>query len=107
MSTENAYAIIESGGKQHRVKVGQRVRFEKIESELGETVTFDKVLLVSNGSDVTVGAPYVSGANVTADVLSHGRAKKIMIIKLRRRKNSRRRQGHRQYFTEFKITGIH
>jgi len=100
------YAVIVSGGKQHRVKEGETLKLEKIEVETGASVEFDQVLLVSNGDDVKVGAPVVAGAKVTAEVVSHGRHKKIKIIKFRRRKHHMKQQGHRQWFTEVKITGI-
>ncbi|MCH8499310.1 MAG: 50S ribosomal protein L21 [Marinobacter sp.] len=100
------YAVIVSGGKQHRVAEGETLKLEKIEVETGSTVEFDRVLLVANGDDVKVGAPVVEGAKVTAEVLGHGRGEKIHIIKFRRRKHHMKRQGHRQWFTEVKITGI-
>lgn len=100
------YAVFQSGGKQHRVSEGQTVRLEKLEVATGEAVEFDKVLLVANGEDVAVGAPYVEGGKVTAEVVAHGRGKKIKIVKFRRRKHSRKQAGHRQWFTEVKITGI-
>jgi len=100
------YAIFESGGKQHRVVEGETLKLEKIEVATGEKVEFDKVYLVANGEDVKVGAPVVKGAKVTAEVVNHGRGDKVKIIKFRRRKHSMKRQGHRQWFTEVKITGI-
>jgi large subunit ribosomal protein L21 len=100
------YAVIVSGGKQHRVQEGEILRLEKLEVATGDTVQFDQVLLVANGGDVTIGAPLVSGALVKAEVLSHGRADKVTIIKFRRRKHSLKRQGHRQWYTDVKITGI-
>ncbi|AMQ89950.1 MULTISPECIES: 50S ribosomal protein L21 [Marinobacter] len=100
------YAVIVSGGKQHRVKEGETLKLEKLEVETGGSVEFDRVLLVANGDDVKVGAPVVEGAKVTAEVVSHGRHDKINIIKFRRRKHHMKRQGHRQWFTEVKITGI-
>ena len=100
------YAVFQSGGKQHRVSEGQTVRLEKLEVATGEAVEFDKVLLVANGEEVAVGAPYVEGGKVTAEVVAHGRGKKIKIVKFRRRKHSRKQAGHRQWFTEVKITGI-
>ena len=100
------YAIFESGGKQHRVVEGETLKLEKIEVATGEKVEFDKVYLVANGEDVKVGAPIVDGAKVTAEVVNHGRGEKVKIIKFRRRKHSMKRQGHRQWFTEVKITGI-
>ncbi|MDO3381928.1 50S ribosomal protein L21 [Gilvimarinus algae] len=100
------YAIFESGGKQHRVVEGETLKLEKIEVATGEKIEFDKVYLVANGDDVKIGAPVVDGAKVTAEVVNHGRADKVKIIKFRRRKHSMKRQGHRQWFTEVKITGI-
>ena len=100
------YAVIVSGGKQHRVKEGETLKLEKLEVETGGSVEFDRVLLVANGDDVKVGAPVVEGAKVTAEVVSHGRHDKVNIIKFRRRKHHMKRQGHRQSFTEVKITGI-
>ena len=100
------YAVIESGGKQHRVVEGETLKLEKIEVEPGKSIDFDKVLLVGEGADVKIGAPYVDGSKVTADVVSQGRHKKVKIVKFRRRKHSMKQAGHRQYFTEVKITGI-
>ncbi|PSF05853.1 50S ribosomal protein L21 [Marinobacter fuscus] len=100
------YAVIVSGGKQHRVKEGETLKLEKLEVETGGSVEFDRVLLVADGDNVKVGAPVVDGAKVTAEVVSHGRHDKVQIIKFRRRKHSMKRQGHRQWFTEVKITGI-
>ncbi|QKX17339.1 MULTISPECIES: 50S ribosomal protein L21 [Microbulbifer] len=100
------YAVIESGGKQHRVEEGEVLRLEKIEVATGESVDFDKVLMVVDGDAINIGAPVVEGAKVTAEVLSHGRGEKVKIIKFRRRKHSMKRQGHRQWYTEVKITGI-
>lgn len=100
------YAVIQSGGKQHRVAVEQTLRLEKLDVEAGETIEFDKVLLVANAEDVKVGIPYVEGSKVTAEVVAHGRGNKIKIVKFRRRKHSRKQMGHRQWFTEVKITSI-
>lgn len=100
------YAVIESGGKQHRVAEGETLKLEKLEAATGESVDFDRVLMVGEGQDVKIGAPFVENGKVTAEVVSHGRHKKVSIIKFRRRKHSRRKQGHRQWFTEVKITGI-
>ena len=100
------YAIFESGGKQHRVVVGETLKLEKIEFATGGTVEFNKVYLVANGADIKIGAPVVEGALVTAEVVAHGRADKVKIIKFRRRKHHMKRQGHRQWFTEVKITAI-
>lgn len=100
------FAVIVSGGKQYRVQEGQTLKVEKLAVEAGSNVDFDRVLLVSNGDDVKVGAPVVEGAKVSAEVVSHGRGDKVKIIKFRRRKHHMKRQGHRQWFTEVKITGI-
>ena len=100
------YAVIESGGKQHRVTEGETLKLEKIEVPTGETVEFDKVLLVADGENIKIGSPQVEGATVTAEVVNHGRGEKVTIIKFRRRKHSMKRQGHRQWFTEVKITAI-
>ncbi|WP_416885818.1 50S ribosomal protein L21 [Marinospirillum sp.] len=100
------YAVIKSGGKQYRVKEGQTLKLEKIEVATGESIQFDEVLLVSDGENIKVGAPVVAGAKVTAEVVDHGRGDKIRIIKFRRRKHHMKRQGHRQWYTEVKITGI-
>lgn len=100
------YAVIESGGKQHRVVEGETLRLEKLDSATGDTIDFDKVLLVADGDDVKVGVPYVAGGKVQAEVLNHGRGDKVRIIKFKRRKHHMKRQGHRQWFTEVKITGI-
>ncbi|MBV36687.1 MAG: 50S ribosomal protein L21 [Rickettsiales bacterium] len=100
------YAVIKSGGKQHRVKEGQVVRLEKIEAETGATIDFEDVLMVADGDNVTLGTPVVAGAVVSGEVVNHGRAKKVNIIKFKRRKHHMKRQGHRQWFTEVKINGI-
>lgn len=100
------YAVIVSGGKQHRVREGEVVKLEKIEMATGATFDFDKVLLVANDGDVKIGAPVVAGAKVSAEVVAHGRHKKINIIKFRRRKHHMKQMGHRQWYTEVVITGI-
>ncbi|REC94559.1 50S ribosomal protein L21 [Kushneria indalinina] len=99
------YAVIKSGGKQYRVQEGQRLKLEKLDVATGDSIDFDQVLLVG-GDDVKIGAPLVSGAVVKAEVVSHGRGEKVHILKFRRRKHSMKRQGHRQWYTEVKITGI-
>ncbi len=100
------YAVIESGGKQHRVEEGEILRLEKLEAATGDKVKFEKILLVGEGKSVKIGTPYVEGSQVTAEVLKQGRGDKIRIIKFNRRKNYRKQQGHRQWFTEVKITAI-
>ena len=100
------YAVIVTGGKQYKVAQGEFLKVEKLEVAAGESITFDRVLLIGNGDDVKIGAPVVAGAKVVAEVVSQGRHDKVTIIKFRRRKHHMKRQGHRQWFTEIKITGI-
>jgi len=100
------YAVIKTGGKQYRVTEGQTLRVEKLPVEAGGQVELTEVLMVANGDDIKIGAPFLEGGKVTATVESHGRGEKIRIIKFRRRKHYRRTQGHRQDYTELKITGI-
>ena len=100
------YAVIESGGKQHRVVEGETLKLEKIEAATGESHRVRRVLMVGGGEDVKIGTPVVDGGKVTAEVVAHGRHKKVKIIKFNRRKHYRRETGHRQWFTEVKITGI-
>lgn len=99
------YAIIETGGKQLKVEEGQSIYVEKLAAETGDTVTFDKVLIVG-GDEVKVGAPTVEGASVTGKVVEQGRDKKIIVFKFKKRKNYRRKQGHRQPFTKVTIEKI-
>ena len=100
------YAVIKSGGKQHRVEPGEVLRLEKLDATEGETVNFDRVMMIGEGENIQIGTPFVDGGAVTAEVVSHGRGEKITIIKMRRRKHYRRQAGHRQYFTEVKIKEI-
>jgi large subunit ribosomal protein L21 len=100
------YAVIKTGGKQYRVTEGQTLRVEKLPVEAGGQVELTEVLMVANGDDIKIGAPFLAGSKVTATVQAHGRGDKIRIIKFRRRKHYRRTQGHRQDYTELKITGI-
>jgi len=100
------YAVIKSGGKQHRVEPGEVLRLEKLDAAEGETVNFDQVMMCGEGENIQIGTPFVDGVAVTAEVVSHGRGEKITIIKMRRRKHYRRQAGHRQYFTEVKIKEI-
>ncbi|MEZ5539275.1 MAG: 50S ribosomal protein L21 [Pseudomonadales bacterium] len=100
------YAVIESGGKQHRVIEGEVLNVELLEAAAGEKIDFNEVLMVGNGADVKIGAPFVAGGKVSAEVVGHGRGDKIRIIKFRRRKHFRKQQGHRQWFTQIKITAI-
>ena len=100
------YAVIVTGGKQYRVVQGDRVRVEKLDAAEGDAIELDKVLMVADGDDIKIGAPYVAGGKVTAMVSAHGRGEKVDIIKFRRRKHHMKRQGHRQAYTELEITGI-
>ena len=100
------YAVIRTGGKQYRVVPGARLRVEKLDAEEGAKIEFDQVLLVGEGTDVTVGKPLVEGGLVTAKVLSQGKGKKVTIIKFHRRKNYLRTKGHRQFYTEVEITDV-
>ncbi len=100
------YAVFATGGKQYRASEGDVIRVEKIDAPEGGSVDFDKVLMVTDGEDVKIGAPYVSGGRVTATVRGQGRHRKIRIVKFRRRKHSRKQMGHRQPYTELQITGI-
>jgi large subunit ribosomal protein L21 len=100
------YAVIATGGKQYRVSEGTIVRVEKLDADAGATVEFSQVLLIGEGADVAIGAPYVTGALVTATVRAHGKADKVGITKFRRRKHYLRQKGHRQPYTELKVTGI-
>ncbi len=100
------YAVIKTGGKQYRVSEGETLHVEKLAGKAGDAVTFDQVLLVGGGDSVKVGAPLVKGASVKAEIIDQARDKKIIIFKFRRRKNYRRKIGHRQPFTAVKITGI-
>ena len=100
------YAVIKSGGKQYKVQEGDTIRVEKINAEEGGEVSLEEVLMVADGDNVSVGAPVVEGASVAATVASHGRGEKIKVIKFKRRKHHRKQMGHRQAYTELKITGI-
>ena len=100
------YAVIASGGKQYRVQEGMTLKLEKIEAEVGKKINFDKVLLVADGETINIGEPLVKGAKVSAEIVSQGRHKKVKILKFKRRKHHMKQMGHRQWFTEVKITGI-
>lgn len=101
-----SYAIIRTAGFQYRAEPGKTIRIPTIDAEVGAKVTFDEVLLGSDGSDVRAGAPLLDGASVTGEIVRHGRGPKIVIFKMKRRKNYRRKQGHRQNFTEVRINDI-
>ena len=101
------YAVIKTGGKQYKVQAGDKVRVEKLDAQEGKTIKLSDVLMVVDDKDkVTVGTPLVKGATVSAKVNAHGRGKKINIIKFRRRKHSRKQEGHRQAYTELSIVDI-
>jgi large subunit ribosomal protein L21 len=100
------YAVIKTGGKQYRVAAGEKIKVEQIPGEVGQEVTIDRVLALGSGADLSVGSPWIVGANVVARVLAQGRHDKVRIFKMRRRKHYQRRQGHRQAFTELEISAI-
>jgi large subunit ribosomal protein L21 len=100
------YAIIQTGGKQYRVKSGEQVKVESLAADVGAAVSFDRVLMVGEGDGAKVGAPFVSGAKVKATVVSQGRGEKVRIFKMRRRKHYAKTQGHRQNYTEVRIDEI-
>ena len=100
------YAIIVTGGKQYKVSEGDTLFIEKLDAEENDTVTFDTVLMAGEGDDVKVGAPTVEGATVEAKVIKNGKAKKIYVFKMKRKKNERTKKGHRQPFTKVEITKI-
>jgi large subunit ribosomal protein L21 len=100
------YAIFRTGGKQFRAEPGRSVRIPSLEIEPGESVTFDEVLLGASDDGVKVGLPLVDGASVTAEVVGHGKGEKIIIFKHKRRKNYRRKQGHRQKYTEIRVNEV-
>ena len=100
------YAVVSTGGKQYRVAEGDLCRVEKLDAEEGAAVEIDKVLMIADGDKINIGTPFVDGGKVTATVKAHGRAKKVEIMKFRRRKHHQKRTGHRQHYTEIEITGI-
>jgi large subunit ribosomal protein L21 len=100
------YAVMKTGGKQYRVSAGEKLKIEQIPAEVGSEIVLDQVLLVADGETITLGTPLVTGAQITAKVVSHGRGEKIRIFKMRRRKHYRKSQGHRQNYTEIEILGI-
>ena len=100
------YAIIETGGKQYKVAEGDVIKVEKLAVEAGQEFDFDKVLVVAKESDVTVGAPYVAGAKVSASVLGEGKGKKVVVYKYKAKKGFHKKKGHRQPFTQLQIKSI-
>lgn len=99
-------AVIKTGGKQYRVSEGDTIRIERLEAEAGDTIEFDQVLMLADSASSRFGSPMIEGGKVSAKVTSHGRGKKVRIIKFRRRKHHMKRQGHRQNYTEVEITDI-
>lgn len=100
------YAVIKTGGKQYKVAAGDYLKVEKLDGDVGSKFVIDKILMVADGDDVTIGSPLVAGAKVNATVLSHGKGDKVMIFKFHRRKHYRKTQGHRQSYTEIQIDDI-
>ncbi len=100
------YAVMKTGGKQYKVSEGDTLRVEKLFANEGDNIEFDEILLVANGDKIEIGSPIVDGGKVTATIEAHGRGKKIRIIKFKRRKHHMKQMGHRQYYTDVKITGI-
>lgn len=100
------YAIVETGGKQYRVQPGEILKVEKLEGEVGGTVQLEKVRLIQGDKGLVIGRPWVERGRVTAEIVSQGRTRSMMIFKKKRRKNYRRTKGHRQCFTAVRITGI-
>ncbi len=100
------YAVFSTGGKQFRAEPGTKLRIPALEVEPGGNVVFDQVLVASNGTDISVGVPVVDGAQVKAEVLRHGRDRKVIVFKRKRRKGYRKKQGHRQKFTEIRVDEI-
>ena len=100
------YAVIKTGGKQYRVTAGETLKVEQLASDVGSAIILDNVLFCADGDNISIGAPHIDGATVTATVVSHGRGEKIRIFKMRRRKHYQKHQGHRQNYTELRIDGI-
>ncbi|MCL2010673.1 MAG: 50S ribosomal protein L21 [Synergistaceae bacterium] len=100
------YAVMETGGKQYRVQAGDVFRVERLEGEAGSELVFDKIRLVSGDSSMKFGTPWVKGAEVRAEIVSQGRADKILVFKFKSKKNMRRMRGHRQYYTEIRVKEI-
>lgn len=100
------YAVVKTGGKQYRVSKGDRVKVEKIPGEVGTEVNFDQVLMIGGTDDVKVGTPVVSGATVTARIVKQDRSRKVTVFKFKRRQGYKKKQGHRQAYTQVEITGI-
>lgn len=100
------YAVFRTGGKQFRAEPGARLQVPTLDAEAGDTVVFDEVLLAADGGEIAVGSPVVEGASVKAEVIGHGRTRKVIVFKRKRRKGYRKKQGHRQGYTEIRIEEI-
>ncbi len=100
------FAVIETGGKQYKVAPGQKLKIEKLESKIGDSLAFDKVLLVADGETVKIGAPYVDGAKVEGKVVRQGHNKTVIVFKYHSKTRYRKKKGHRQLFTEIEVTDI-
>ncbi|OPX39516.1 MAG: 50S ribosomal protein L21 [Desulfobacteraceae bacterium 4484_190.1] len=100
------YAVIKTGGKQYRISEGDEVKFEKLEGAIGDTVTFDEVLLTSDGENIALGQPYLENSKVIGRITRHGKNKKIVVLKYKRRKGYHRKKGHRQHFSLVRIESI-
>ena len=100
------YAVVKTGGKQYKVTQGEYLKVEKLEGNEGDTIELDQVLMIADGDKLTIGSPMIDGGKVIATIKSHGRAKKVEIMKFHRRKHHQKRTGHRQYFTEIEVTSI-
>jgi len=100
------YAVVKTGGKQYKVTQDEYLKVEKLEGNEGDTIELDQVLMIADGDKLKIGSPMLDGGKITATILSHGRHKKVEIMKFHRRKHHQKRTGHRQYYTEIKITGI-
>ncbi len=100
------FAVIETGGKQYRVAEGETVYVEKLEGAVGDSVNFDQVLMVGSGEDVTIGNPALGSASVSGEIVEHGKDKRLIVFKFKRRKDYKRKNGHRQHFTAVKITSV-
>jgi large subunit ribosomal protein L21 len=100
------FAVIKTGGKQYRVAADDVLTIEKLEGTAGDSIEFTEVLMIGEGADAAIGAPFVTGASVKAEVVEHNRGKKVIAFKKRRRQNSKRSRGHRQHHTVVRITAI-
>jgi len=100
------YAVIKTGGKQYKVTAGETLKVERLSGDVGADVTLDQVLAIGSGADLVTGAPLVTGASVLASIVSHGRHEKVRIFKMKKRKHYQKRQGHRQSFTEIRISAV-